>query len=182
MVVKMEIRLVEEIGLDGFFRYLDRHLRENGSGSAHVFQPMSFEESKLTSALEYSFSSAIRLQLNEPGWRRLFVAVEGDVVLGHIDVRAHPEKHTSHRALLGMGVDSSVRGKGLGSQLIAVLTDWVSSNTDIEYIDLWVLSGNLPAITLYAKCDFVRCGEIEDKFRIDGRSHSYTLMSLHLTP
>ncbi|KDM92836.1 hypothetical protein EA58_03505 [Photobacterium galatheae] len=174
----MELQLATEHNLDGFFAYLDKHLRENGLGSTPLFQPVSVEASKLTPELEQRFRLAVPREINDLGWRKLFVATKSDAVIGHIDIRPYPDRHTEHRVLLGMGVDAVVRGQGLGTQLITFLIDWVRTHTAIEYIDLWVLSENHAAKALYRKCGFIKCGEIEDKFRIDGKSHAYTMMSL----
>lgn len=80
-----------------------------------------------------------------------------------------------------MGVDSSVRGQGIGRKLVSSIVEWVRSASAIEYIDLWVLSDNYPARALYEKCGFTKAGEIIDMFRLDGRSLSYTMMSFRVT-
>lgn len=87
----MEIKLVDKDSLKVFFKYLDKHLRENGVDSSPVFQPMSLEESKLTPELEARFQDGIQRDLTERGWRKLFVAISSDQVLGHIDIRPYPE-------------------------------------------------------------------------------------------
>ena len=173
----LEIRPANHSDLDSFFDYLDDHLSDNGLGNTPLFQPMARSESCLNDGMKSGFADGIETELGCPGWRRLWLAFEGDNVIGHIDIRSHPESHTSHRALLGMGVDRSFRKLGLGSQLLSTMFSWVAENTSIDCMDLWVLSSNTAAQNLYLRNSFKRSGEIEDMFRIDGQSLSYTLMS-----
>ena len=174
----MEIRLATQKELVNFFPYLNDHLSDNGIGNTTLFQPMSKSESKLTDSMRLRFSDGINTDLGLPGWRRLWVAIDDNKnVVGHIDIRSHPENHTDHRALLGMGVDRTTRKQGLGKRLIQSMLEWVSNESSIEYIDLWVLSNNIAAKTLYSRTGFEKRGEIVDMFRIDDVSLSYTLMS-----
>lgn len=174
----MEIRLATQADMGSFFNYLDQHLAENGDGNTSVFQPMSRAESRLNEGMKSRFNEGIKTVLGEPGWRRLWLAFDGSgQVVGHIDVRSHPEQHTGHRALLGMGVDSSARKQGLGKRLMEAMTAWVKQESSIEYVDLWVLSSNTAALALYHRCGFNKQGEIADMFRIDGQSLSYTMMT-----
>jgi RimJ/RimL family protein N-acetyltransferase len=107
------------------------------------------------------------------------VDAQGEIA-GHADLRARPERYTEHRALLGMGVHRDHRRQGLGLRLIHAAIGWARTCTQLEHIDLEVLSANAPAIALYEKAGFRRIGEYEDMFRIDGKSLSYTLMSATL--
>ena len=61
--------------------------------------------------------------------------------------------------------------------LIESIVDWAKKETDIEQIDLWVLSENHPAIRLYNKLGFQKIGVVEDMFRIDGSALDYTMMA-----
>lgn len=178
----VKIEQIQEENLEQFFQYLDRHLRENGADDFPVFQPISLDDSKVTPEIEARFREGVRKNMEGKSWRRLFVAVNAGDIIGHIDIRPYPDNHTAHRALLGMGVDSSCRGQGVGRQLVSHLVEWVRSTPFIEYIDLWVLSENYPAKSLYRKCGFTQCGDIGDMFRFDGRSLGYTMMSLHAAP
>jgi RimJ/RimL family protein N-acetyltransferase len=174
---ELEIRLARPADLPLFFGYLNSQLLENGLDGTPVFQPMSREESQLNNAMKARFKEGIVKTQGEPGWRTMLLALKDDRIVGHIDIRPHPENHTSHRALLGMGVDQAYRGQGLGRQLLEALFQWAAANTELEHIDLWLLTDNQPAYRLYQHNGFVKCGEIPDMFRIDGRSLSYTMMS-----
>src|SRR5262249_49359918 len=100
-------------------------------------------------------------------------------IMGHIDLRSRPEQAASHRAMLGMGVHRDARRSGVGMRLLDAAIAWAEGQ-GLEWIDLEVLSANVPAVALYRKRGFVRTGEIPDLFRIDGESLAYTYMSLAL--
>ncbi|MFT4924268.1 MAG: RimJ/RimL family protein N-acetyltransferase [Phenylobacterium sp.] len=178
----MKIQLATTADLPAFFTYLNDHLSDNGKGGTNLFQPLSRDESCLNDGMKGRFSDGISQTLSpttaQTGWRRLWIALDGqNNIIGHIDIRAHPENHTQHRTLLGMGVDRNVRKQGLGTKLLSAMVDWVKKNTTIEYIDLCVLSENDPARQLYLRFGFEQYGEIKDMFRIEGKSSSYSLMS-----
>lgn len=173
----MDIRLAQQDDLAEFFNYLARQIAENGADDSPVFQPMSRAESHLSAVMQSRFSDGLSRDISEQGWRKMLLAfIDGNVV-GHIDIRAHAEPHTAHRALLGMGVDAAARGRGLGGLLIESIFDWTAKHTEIEYIDLWVLSNNQAAYRLYERTGFIKCAEISDMFRIDGQALAYSMMS-----
>ncbi len=112
------------------------------------------------------------------GWRRVLVAFnEMNDIVGHIDLKSHNQNYMNHRAILGMGVHRNFRKEGLGRLLIESIVDWVKNHTIIEQIDLWVLSNNTPAISLYKKLGFQKIGEIQDMFRVDGLSYNSIMMT-----
>lgn len=176
----MEIRVANESDLGLFFQYLDRQLQNNGANGAPVFQPLSREDSKLSDVVKGKFSTGLGKVIGEEGWRMLMLAFIDQQIVGHIDIRPYPDKNSQHRVLLGMGVDIAHRRKGIAGQLIKNILDWMQANTAIEYLDLGVMSENLPAIRLYEKLGFSRVGEISDRFRFDGKCVAETLMSLQL--
>ncbi|WP_299798465.1 GNAT family N-acetyltransferase [uncultured Shewanella sp.] len=178
---KVEIRLIAESDLAKFFSYLREQLAENGRGDNPLFQPLSPESDGLTEEMELGFSSGVAKVFPQSGWRRVWGAFDNaGSIIGHIDLRGHGEKYTQHRALLGMGVHSDARRMGLGRKLIHTVRQWAKDEAGIEWIDLWVLSENLPAIALYQASGFIKNGEVEDMFRIDGSSYAFTRMSLNL--
>ncbi|RTR40903.1 N-acetyltransferase [Shewanella canadensis] len=178
---KVEIRLIVERDLEQFFAYLSEQLAENGRGANPLFQPQSPDSDGLTKEMEQRFTSGMIVDFPQSGWRRVWGAFDKHgVIMGHIDLRGHPEAHTQHRALLGMGVHRDARRMGLGHKLIRSVKQWAIDEAEIEWIDLWVLSENLPAIGLYQAAGFIKNGELEDMFRIDARSYAYTRMSCSL--
>ncbi len=180
----MEIRLAQQTDLEPFFQYLDIHLQGNGAGNDVVFQPVPREESRVTETIRNKFSVGVTKTIGEDGWRVLILAtldyedLIAREIIGHIDIRPYPNKYSHHRALLGMGVASQHRRKGIGERLLKSMLEWMRNNTVIEYLDLWVMSDNIPAIKLYKKLGFVTCANINDMYRFDEKSISESMMSL----
>jgi ribosomal protein S18 acetylase RimI-like enzyme len=177
-IVENEIRLIAPRELEKFFIYLNDHLSDSGKEGSPLFQPLSRNNSRLPKEKEESFSKGLSIPVGQVGWRRVWIAVDqNEEILGHIDLRAHTDQYIEHRALLGMGVDRKYRRVGLGKRLIETVTSWAVSETAIEWVDLWVLSGNTAAVHLYESTGFHRLGEVDDMFRIDGASEANTLMT-----
>ncbi|MCE3605487.1 GNAT family N-acetyltransferase [Massilia sp. P8910] len=167
--------------LDAFFVYLNDHLRDNGSGTTALFMPMPRAASRFGPEREAAFRKALGIALGQPGWRRLWLAIDAQGgIAGHIDLRARPEGACAHRTLLGMGVHRDARKQGLGARLIDLAATWAAGEAGLDWIDLEVLSVNAAARQLYGRCGFVQTGDIADMFRIDGEALAYTFMSRRL--
>ena len=172
---------IRPAGLDdlpAFFAYLNDHLSDNGRGDTALFMPMPRAASVFPPERQDAFRGAVAAARGQPGWRRLWLAwsEEGEIA-GHIDLRARPEGASAHRALLGMGVHRDYRQQKLGQRLIETACAWALGDGQLEWIDLEVLSTNVPARQLYLRAGFTQAGEIADLFRIDGESLAYTLMN-----
>ena len=171
------IREVAQEDLPALFVYLDDHLRDNGKDGAPLFQPMPRAESFFPVDKRAGFALGLSTTVGEPGWRRGWFALDEDgAICGHIDLRARPERTARHRCLLGMGVHRDWRRHGLGSRLLDHAVDWAREQA-LAWVDLEVLSNNLPARRLYEHSGFVQTGEIPDLFRIDGEQHGYVFMT-----
>lgn len=107
----------------------------------------------------------------------LYVALDGERVIGWCEIRREMLPGREHSATLGIGVRAAYRGKGLGRRLIdAAISDaW---RQGISRIELWVRSPNAVAIHLYQKVGFVLEGRRRDAVRLDGRSEDELLMAL----
>lgn len=174
---KFQVRPLQLEDLPSFLAYLEDHLSDNGQGNTPLFQPLSKRDAKLSDTMQQSFAAGLSRPIDQLGWRRVWVArTKQGTIVGHIDLRAHREKHTLHRALLGMGVDRDHRRLGIGRLLMNTAFTWAKKEAKLALIDLQVLSTNQAAIRLYQKSGFRLIGEIQDMFRIDGHSYSYTYM------
>jgi GNAT superfamily N-acetyltransferase len=174
------IRAATEADLSAFFPYLADQLSDNGRHGNPLFQPISRGQRGMPPDRVEAFTRGIATPLSAPGWRRLWLALGGDAIRGHIDLRARPEPEAAHRCYLGMGVHRDARRIGLGKALLEVAIDWAATNPALDWIDLEVLSVNEPARALYRKRGFVQTGEVADLLRIDGERHGYAAMSLPL--
>jgi ribosomal protein S18 acetylase RimI-like enzyme len=177
----LSIALVVEQEFDQFLAYLNDHLSDNGKKGDPYFQPLSHSESSFPSERVTAFRTGLVVPVGQTGWRRLWVArgAMGQIV-GHIDLRAHAERFTEHRCLLGMGVDRGHRKIGLGKRLIEHAENWAQADGLLEWIDLQVLSSNEKAIRLYERSGFEKIGETPEMFKINGQSLSYTAMTKNL--
>lgn len=179
----MNIESLQPSDIDEFASYLNDHLQDNGTTDLGYFQPMPAHVSAFSVERAARFAGALGTSMPEPGWRRAWVArLSSRQIIGHVDLRAHPEPHTEHRCLLGLGIDRRFRKQGSATLLCKHAMHWASAEAKLEVIDLQVLSQNARAISLYRSLGFKRVGELTDFFRIDGMSMSYTYMSLRLTP
>ncbi|WP_035372826.1 GNAT family N-acetyltransferase [Pseudoduganella violaceinigra] len=173
------IRPLRAEELAAFFDYLNDHLRDNGRGGTPLFQPMSRSSAGFPPEKVNGFSTGLHAGFGQQGWRRVWVALTGEQIIGHIDLRSRPDPASRHRCLLGMGVHRDARRGGLGSALVGTASAWAREQ-GLEWLDLEVLEGNAPARSLYHKCGFVQTGMIPDLFRIDGERLGYVFMSLQL--
>jgi len=166
--------------LEAFLIYLNDHLADNGRDGAPYFQPLPRDASHLPPEKAEAFRQGLQTEVGQPGWRRVWVARADDGgIAGHIDLRGHPESHTGHRCLLGMGVHRAHRQQGLGGKLIAHAENWALL-AGVQWVDLQVLSVNTPAIHLYERSGYRKIGEIPNMFLIDGKHFSYTIMTHRL--
>ncbi len=175
----IRIEPVDDAGFDALFRYLDDHLSDNGRDGQY-FMPMPRSESGFPADKTQSFRDGCVVAVGTPGWRRAWVARDARArVVGHVDLRAHPEPFTGHRCLLGMGVDRAHRRAGLARRLLAHAADWATGQ-GLRWIDLRVLSINEPAVALYRAEGFQMQGGTPDMFVIDGQSFGYVAMAKRL--
>ncbi|MES2624764.1 MAG: GNAT family N-acetyltransferase [Pseudomonadota bacterium] len=172
------IQQLNEKDFAKFFSYLDQHLSDNGKNGTPLFQPASRSASGYPVERKAGFIQSLAISPGDPKWRRVWVALNThDEIVGHVDLRAHHEPYTEHRALLGMGVRKDMQRQGLGKKLLEFAFAWAKQFGLIEIIDLSVMADNAPAIQLYRRAGFVRICQINDMFRIDGRSEAHIIMA-----
>jgi ribosomal protein S18 acetylase RimI-like enzyme len=87
------------------------------------------------------------------------MAVAGGQVIGFLVVEriAHPVNR--HVATLGMAVERSWRGRGVGSALMEAALGWARS-AGVEKVTLEVYPTNQPAVALYRKFGFFEEGRL----------------------
>lgn len=174
----MKIVEAEKSDLDLFFSYLEVQLSENGQGEAPLFLAMSREIKAVPESMKEKFAQGLSYQYGDADWRKLWLAKDDSgSIKGHIDLRHHSDGKRLHRVLLGMGVDSTCRKQGLGTKLLDSVLAFCQEHEAIDWLDLSVLSGNLPAKNLYIKTGFNIVGEFKDQYRIDGQSVSEIAMA-----
>ena len=91
--------------------------------------------------------------------RATFIAEEADRWVGLATGVAHHQEGPEHSPMLiGMFVDSTQRGRGVGAGLVNTVTEWARTLA-AEHLYLWATSTNRPAIALYERCGFTPTGE-----------------------
>ena len=86
-----------------------------------------------------------------------------------------------HKGLLStMYVSKEFRGQGIAKQLLRAIIERVKSISDIEQINLIVISDNLRAKRLYEDFGFERFGIEQNSIKWNGRYLSEDLMVLRL--
>jgi len=174
------IRPLESADYPAFFAYLDAQLAVNGKEGHPLFQPVSRDTIHFPSDKEATFVAGLGRSLDQAGWRRAWLAVsEKNIILGHVDLRALPESGVNHRALLGMGVASGCRRRGVGQMLLNFAMDWMRDEGSLQWLDIEVLAVNTPAVAFYQKSGFTWLCEIEDMFRVDGQPEAVIRMTRH---
>jgi ribosomal protein S18 acetylase RimI-like enzyme len=166
---------------DKFVAYLDDQASDNGRDGTPLFRPSSRSGTRFDPEKLAAFRAGLELVVGAPKWRRAWTAFgAGDAIAGHVDLRAHPDSCTEHRALLGLGVHRDHRRRGLGRALVEHSLDWARLETELEWIDLNFLSGNVPAERLYRNLGFEHIVTVADMYRIDGESIACVSMALRL--
>lgn len=125
-----------------------------------VMIPKAPEEISLTLAQEQLFLEQLRAAANS----LFLIALDGEQVVGNLDIKGLGRKALAHVGVLGMAIQAAYRGQGLGSQLMQAGLDW-AQNSPLKRIELNVYCDNTPAIALYQKFGFV----------IEGRRKGYVL-------
>ncbi|WP_429028719.1 GNAT family N-acetyltransferase [Aeromonas media] len=154
-------------------------LLENASDNSPLFQPIPKDHCKVSEQLRTKFRDGFGVSIGKPSWRKLWLAKNSSShILGHIDLRHYSGEYNTHRVLLGMGVKNNARMQGLGIKLLESAFRFCQETDSIDWLDLNVLSNNIPAKSLYLRCGFKIIGEVSDFYRIDEESVSETTMTL----
>lgn len=85
--------------------------------------------------------------------RQLFLAVEGEQLLGYHFCKIDPEAESGYIDFIG--TDTSVRGRGIGADLLAAGIDWMLSAPTTRKINLTVNTENGSARRLYERFGFL---------------------------
>lgn len=115
------------------------------------------------------------------GWRRSFGYFTSDGSMrGEVGLGERGPPVANHRATLWLGIETAVRGCGVGRRLMETLIEWSATSTSLIWLDLNVFSHNQPARRLYESLGFIENGRVADAVRIDGHSIDDISMSLSL--
>ncbi len=122
-----------------------------------------------------------RLELDELRWQRWFVALtpEGQAI-GHVELNGASLASALHRCRLGIGIERSHRGQGLGRRLMQQAIGFAAAQPSLDWIDLRVFAHNDSARGLYRSLGFEELGLVRDQFRVAGSFIDDVRMTLAL--
>jgi putative acetyltransferase len=109
----------------------------------------------------------------------VFVALDGDEVVGRLSVARDPHPASTHVADLGLIVAASRRRRGIGRLLLERAVIW-ARGTGVRKLELHVFPWNEPAIRLYETFGFLREGLRRGHYRRGGVDVDALLMAYHL--
>ena len=117
-----------------------------------------------------------RLQNLSDNCYSLVAELDGKVV-GQIGMEVCERPRRKHVANMGMAVCESVRGQGIGSELVKSIVDLAHNWLAVTRIELEVYTDNQAAIALYQRHGFVIEGEAKDYAFRDGHYVNAYLMA-----
>ncbi len=173
---EVRIRPVAQSDASLIQAHFARHRAESGRGEWH-FMPFAPDDQEGPAGADLR---RLLLPLDSPGWQRVFAAfVDGGTrIVGHVDITGEVLRTAMHRCELGIGIERSHRGRGLGRRLMQQAIDFARQAESIGWLDLKVFAHNTPARALYRSLGFREVGTVRDRFRIDGTSIDDVMMTL----
>ncbi len=124
-----------------------------------------------------SFSRTRRLVLDslKAGAVHVVAVADGEVI-GWCDLRPKTAPTLRHSAVLGMGIVTAFRGRGIGSRMLAATLE-LAPVRGIQRAELIVRSDNVAAIRLYRRFGFADEGTCRCYLRVDGVDYDALLMA-----
>jgi RimJ/RimL family protein N-acetyltransferase len=106
----------------------------------------------------------------------VFVAEEGERIVGRLSLARDPNPASAHVADLGLMVAASHRRRGIGRGLLEAAVQW-ARESGVRKLELHVLPHNKAAIALYEGFGFRREGVRKGQYRRNGRYLDAVLMA-----
>ncbi len=158
------------------------HVREVRPGDAETFL-----------ALCKQLDSETTLMMLEPGERTLsvqeqrrkienlaqnetiFVAQEGETLIGFLALHGFQPQRKRHCAYLVIGILQAFAGRGVGTLLFEHVERWAVAR-DITRLELTVMTHNHAGLALYLKRGFLVEGLLRNSLKVAGRYvHEYVM-------
>jgi len=139
---------------------------------------LSFGEGEfLTPLSEYElFLASVKQKQNS----LVIVAEKEEKIISIASITSSQNPRNKHVGTLGIVVEKSYSGLGLGRQLMIELIEWARTNKQTKKIELVTREDNQRAISLYRELGFQTEGLKEKDTYINGVYYNTVLMGLHL--
>lgn len=175
------IRAAGPDDLPAWEHYLRRELPDNGKDGVFFTTVWRRDaDARFSSARMDETRAALGRALDEPGWLRIFLVVDGDgAVVGHADLEGGSGRASLHRCEVGLGIGAGHRRRGLAEALMRGLAAWARGH-GLAWMDLGVFDGNPAALALYHKLGFREIARKVDAFRVDDTPLTDIAMTLSL--
>ncbi len=108
----------------------------------------------------------------------ILIAVEGERIVGLLDLQAGEREHNRHSARFGMSVTKDRRGQGLGRRLLEDMIEKTKAWPGFCRIELEVFPHNTAAIRLYESAGFELEARKTKAVNLDGKPEDLLLMAL----
>jgi RimJ/RimL family protein N-acetyltransferase len=151
----VEIRTARDLDVAALIEYVAA-LRAERLPTIFRHDGVPTQEEELAFIREYTSENAA-----------LFVALDGERIVGNLAVSAHQHPGTAHGAALGMSVLAPWRGQGIGSRLLDRAIAWAKERR-LRRLELEVRSNNPGARRLYERKGFEVEGVRRSAHEVDG--------------
>jgi RimJ/RimL family protein N-acetyltransferase len=106
----------------------------------------------------------------------VFVAADGDLIVGRLSLARDPHPASAHVADLGLMVAATHRRRGIGRALLQAAADW-ARGSGVRKLELHVLPHNAAAVALYEDFGFRREGVRKGHYQRNGHDLDAILMA-----
>jgi RimJ/RimL family protein N-acetyltransferase len=108
----------------------------------------------------------------------ILIAVEGDRVMGLLDLQAGEREHNRHAGRFGMSVAKEYRGQGIGRRMLEEMIARAKAWPGFCRVELEVFPHNTAAIRLYESAGFDLEARKTKAVNLQGRPEDLLLMAL----
>jgi len=142
--------------------------------------PESFTSDAAPERAPESYLTRLGLQRPEGGEFTLGAWKVGELV-GAVSCERDPRSKVRHIGhIIGMMVRTGSQGSGLGRALLDACIEQARAADGLVMLTLTVTAGNAPAVHLYERAGFVRCGRLPRAILVNGEYHAKDQMVLAL--
>lgn len=160
----MEIKIIELSDAEKFVNFYDKLIRETD-----YLLPTVEESAKTVEQQENSIKKC-------GDYKQVFVAVDGDKIVGFMGVSRRPMAKVRHIADFALGVLSDYRRQGIASKLLAFAENWLQQK-GVTRIEMTVIAENKPAISCYEKNGYKPEGIRQNAINMHGKFYDELFMA-----